>query len=87
MQRTKPQPDERRLNVRVSEETHYWINLDAARHSRSLQQHVSALMDRRAAEVREQFSGVRPSAEEGRKGALLYPTGGSPAACLRDGDR
>lgn len=68
MQKTTPKPGERRLNIRVSEEAHFWINLDAARHGRSLQQHVDALVTERADAVKAQHGGVRPEPEVGKKG-------------------
>lgn len=81
---------ERRLNIRVSEDTHYWINLDAARHGRTLQEHVDALLSERARSISEQFGNVRPTAEEGRKAgagnSVRYPVGGSPAPVCRDGE-
>jgi predicted HicB family RNase H-like nuclease len=55
-----PEVEIKRLNIRVSEPTHYWLNLDAARHSRSLQQHVDALLTERAEEVSRTFGGKRP---------------------------
>lgn len=54
------QPDRRRLNIRVSEDTHYWLNLDAARNSRSLQAHLERRLDEWASEVKAGFGGKRP---------------------------
>jgi hypothetical protein len=74
----------RRMNIRVSEETHYWINLDAARHGRSLQEHVDALLSERARAIAGQFENVRPpQPDEGRKGGA-YPAGGLPASLTCD---
>lgn len=51
--------DIRRLNIRVSDDTHYWLNVDAARHNRSMQQHVDALLSAHAQKVAAEFGGKR----------------------------
>lgn len=53
--------DPKRLNIRTTEEVHYWLNLEAARHGRSLQQHVNHLLTERANAVSAEYGGVRPA--------------------------
>lgn len=53
--------DPKRLNIRTTEEVHYWLNLEAARHGRSLQQHVNHLLTERAKVVSAEYGGVRPA--------------------------
>lgn len=76
--------DERRLNIRVNEETHYWLNLDAARYGRSLQGHVNALLSEHATKTKEQFGGVRPEGTKGGQSGTATRTPGG-AAMAADG--
>jgi uncharacterized protein (DUF1778 family) len=82
-----PTTEPKRLNLRVSDDTHYWLNIDAARRGQSLQGYMEERLDKQAAGVAEAF-GLQPSdrltngtlerlsrpapEEEGRKGGFRY---------------
>lgn len=61
MPTTATNPERRRLNIHVSEETHYWLNVDAARHGKRLQGHLEKLLDTHAAGVSAEYQGQRPT--------------------------
>jgi hypothetical protein len=69
--------DERRLNIRIDPEIHRRLRMDAAQQDKSIQQVVEELL-------RAKY-GPSPPPDEGRKGGVTYPRGGSPAMICHDG--